>query len=37
MDLEKLIIKKSLCFDIGANIGSWCLANINYFDKNNSN
>jgi FkbM family methyltransferase len=33
MDLEKSIIKKSLCFDIGANVGSWCLANIDYFDK----
>lgn len=27
------IIKKRLCFDIGANIGNWCLTNINNYDK----
>lgn len=27
------MLKKSLCFDIGANIGCWSTANIDKFDK----
>jgi FkbM family methyltransferase len=30
---EPIIKKKTLCFDIGANIGCWSLANIDNYDK----